>query len=108
VLIAEKPLVSIRRSGIQQIQTTAPRAEHLNMDNRLEETLSGSKSNKALSKREKQILEFVLAGNTNGEIAQKIYRTERTVEYHRNRLMKKLGTHTIVELVKYAIAMGIA
>ena len=50
---------------------------------------------------------FVLDGKTNKEIAQLLYRTERTIEYHRNRLMRKLGTHNIVELIKRAIEMGI-
>jgi len=82
--------------------------EQSKMDRLLEGTLTGTPSVKIFSKREKQVLNFILAGHTNREIAQKIYRTERTVEYHRNRLMRKLNTHTSAELVKRAIAMGIA
>ena len=82
-------------------------AGQLEADNLLEMKLSGPVFETVLTKRETEILNFVLAGKTNKEIAQTLYRTERTVEYHRNRMMRKLGTHTTVELVKRAIAMGI-
>ncbi|MHC4551762.1 MAG: response regulator transcription factor [Planctomycetota bacterium] len=84
-------------------QSTDP----LDMDKTLEETLTGPGIDKILSKRERQILEYIVEGNTNKEIAQKLYRTQRTVEYHRNRLMRKLDTHTTAELVKRAILMGV-
>jgi DNA-binding NarL/FixJ family response regulator len=89
-------------------QRTSLLIENLNLDSVLEEQLAGPEFDVTLTKREREILEFVLAGKTNKEIAQELYRTERTVEYHRNRMMRKLGTHTTVELVKCAIAMGIA
>lgn len=79
----------------------------LEIDYVLENNLTGLRFDVALTKREREILEFVLAGKTNKEISQELYRTERTVEYHRNRLMRKLGVHTTVELIKRAIAMGI-
>ncbi len=79
----------------------------LEADKTLELNLSGPPIEVVLTKREREVLDYVLAGNTNKEIAQKLYRTERTVEYHRNRMMRKLGIRTTVELVKRAIAMGI-
>lgn len=79
----------------------------LEADKTLELNLSGPPIEVVLTKREREVLGYVLAGNTNKEIAQKLYRTERTVEYHRNRMMRKLGIRTTVELVKRAIAMGI-
>ena len=79
----------------------------LNFDKLLESKLNPPGVEVTLTKREREILDFVLAGNTNKEIAQKLFRTERTIEYHRNRMMRKLGTHNPIELVKRAIAMGI-
>ena len=87
-------------------RTSLPKKE-LNIDSALEEQLAGPEFDVTLTKREREILEFVLAGKTNKEIAQELYRTERTVEYHRNRMMRKLGTHNLIELFKRAIAMGI-
>lgn len=103
-----EPLRTGSPFNMRTCQNTASRQEHSGTDTLLEGTLTGAPSREKLSKRETQILELILAGHTNREIAQKIYRTERTVEYHRNRLMRKLDTHTPVELVKRAMAMGLA
>ncbi|MEN6386799.1 MAG: helix-turn-helix transcriptional regulator [Phycisphaerales bacterium] len=73
----------------------------------LEDTLSKTLFDNNLTKREIEILNLILIGNTNKEISQKISRTERTIEYHRNRLMHKLGTKTAAELVKKAITLGL-
>lgn len=81
--------------------------KQLTLDKTLEDKLSGPTASDILTKREIQILDYIIAGNTNKEIAQKLYRTQRTVEYHRNRLMRKLDTHTTAELVKRAILMGL-
>ncbi len=77
------------------------------MDDVLEDTLVGIRPVEHLTKREAEILKLIVRGNTNKKIAQKLYRAERTVEYHRNRLMCKLGAHNAADLVKRAIAMGI-
>ncbi len=77
------------------------------MDALLENTLLRVKLNESLTKREMEILKLIVAGNTNKKIAQKIYRTERTVEYHRHRLMRKLSAKTAADLSKRAITMGI-
>ncbi|MDD5010632.1 MAG: helix-turn-helix transcriptional regulator [Phycisphaerae bacterium] len=82
--------------------------KHPKPDELLENTLLKLNLNKDLTKRETEILNLILAGNTNKEISQKICRSERTIEYHRNRLMRKLGTRNAAELVKCALAMGIA
>lgn len=79
-----------------------------NQDELLESTLHNFNLGNDLTKRETEILNLIMAGNTNKEISQKINRTERTVEYHRNRLMHKLGSKTAVDLVKRAIALGLA
>ena len=60
-----------------------------------------------LTAREMQILQSIIAGKTNKQIARMLCRSQRTVEYHRNRLMRKLGAHSAAELVKQAITMEI-
>ena len=62
---------------------------------------------KHLTAREVQILQSIVAGKTNKQIARMLSRSQRTVEYHRNRLMRKLDAHSPAELVKNAIATGI-
>ncbi|MBN1806858.1 MAG: response regulator transcription factor [Sedimentisphaerales bacterium] len=77
-------------------------------DRHLEKTLVDNIGiNEPLTRREVQILRSILAGKTNKQIALMLSRSRRTIEYHRNRLMRKLNAHNTVELVKRAVAMGI-
>ncbi|KML18376.1 hypothetical protein VL10_23695 [Leclercia adecarboxylata] len=55
-----------------------------------------------LSPRQKQILILISQGFRNKEIASKLVITCKTVESHRLNLMKKLGAHNIVDLIKWA------
>ncbi len=100
---AEKPPVRAGLSGLRQ--TAVMSAKRPEMDKLLENTLLNVKPGESLTKREAEILRLIVAGNTNKKIAQKLYRTERTVEYHRHRLMRKLGAKTAADLVKRAITM---
>jgi DNA-binding NarL/FixJ family response regulator len=101
----EKPPVCVSHSALSQ--TAVISAKRPEIDELLENTLLNVKLNESLTKREVEILKLIVVGNTNKKIAQKIYRTERTVEYHRHRLMRKLGAHSAADLVKRAIAIGI-
>lgn len=60
-----------------------------------------------LTLRETQILQFIITGKTNKEIARMLCRSQRTVEYHRNRLMQKLHVRSVAELVRLAVMAGI-
>lgn len=77
------------------------------MDELLEVTLVRFNLSGSLTSREAEILKLIFAGKTNKKIAQALCRTERTVEYHRHRLMRKIGAKTAADLVKRAIAMGL-
>jgi DNA-binding CsgD family transcriptional regulator len=72
-------------------------------DNLLEETLQQTHPEISLTKREREILGMVINGLTNRQMAQHLHRTERTVEYHRNHLMRKFDAKTAADLVKRAI-----
>lgn len=77
-------------------------------DRHLENTLADNIGiREPLTKREIQILRSILAGKTNKQIAMMLSRSRRTIEYHRNRLMRKLNAHNTVELVKRAVALGL-
>ena len=47
-----------------------------------------------LTPRELEILQLVLTGKTNKEIAREIYITERTVEFHLDHIYTKIGVRT--------------
>lgn len=77
-------------------------------DKLLENTLVFSTgSDVALTRREGEILRLIIGGQTNKQIARRLSRSERTVEFHRNRLMRKMAAHNAAELVKRSLVMGI-
>lgn len=51
-----------------------------------------------LTKKEKEILNFVCAGMTNKEIANKLFISEQTVKSHCNHLFKKFGVSSRLKL----------
>ena len=59
-----------------------------------------------LTKTEERILELIIAGNGNKEIAFMLHRSVRTVEWHRNRIMRKLNVDNIVDLIKTSVGAG--
>lgn len=60
-----------------------------------------------LTNREREVLGFIADGLCNKEIASRLNIGTRTVETHRERLMRKLDIHTIAGLTKYAVATGL-
>jgi len=60
-----------------------------------------------LSPREREILQLFAEGKSTKEIAFDLDISIKTVETHRQQIMKKLDIHTIAELTKYAIKEGL-
>jgi DNA-binding NarL/FixJ family response regulator len=60
-----------------------------------------------LTPRELEILTLVAEGNSNHEIAVRLFLSKKTVETHRANIMRKLELHDVTELVKYALRRGI-
>lgn len=54
----------------------------------------------ALTPREREVLDLVLQGLHNRQVAAKLGISPRTVEVHKARVMEKLGVESIVELVR--------
>ncbi len=62
---------------------------------------------KDLSAREMEIFKLFAEGDSNRIIAEKLFISVRTVETHKNNIMKKIGLKTTVDLVKFAIKNSI-
>ena len=62
---------------------------------------------KKLTKTEVRVLCLILDGKSNKETAYTLHRSVKTVEVHRNHIMRKLGVDNVVDLVKRAAAMGL-
>ena len=60
-----------------------------------------------LTKRELQILQHIVAGKSNKEIANHLDISVNTVGVHRANMMQALGIHNAAELVAYAIRNGL-
>jgi len=59
-----------------------------------------------LTPREREVLTQIAEGLSNKEIACQLGVGVRTVETHRERIMRKLDIHTVAGLTKFAIARG--
>jgi RNA polymerase sigma factor (sigma-70 family) len=60
-----------------------------------------------LTPREREILELVVEGHLNKQIASQLGLSIKTVEQHRARVMAKTGSGSLAELVRMAIAVGV-
>lgn len=60
-----------------------------------------------LSPREREVLRCIAQGRANKEIGAQLGISTRTVEAHRQALMKKLGIHTVAGLTRYCLEHGI-
>lgn len=60
-----------------------------------------------LSEREREILRYIALGKTHQEIAKELHISVRTVDTHRNNIMRKTDIHDTASLVRYAIKEGI-
>lgn len=60
-----------------------------------------------LTRRERQTLTMIVSGRTNGEIADMMGVSVKTVEKHRGSLMAKLGVHSVAALMSKALQEGL-
>jgi DNA-binding NarL/FixJ family response regulator len=70
------------------------------------ETLRGERES-GLTARELEILQHIVAGKSNKEIAAELNLSANTVAVHRANIMDALGIHKTAELVVYAIRNGL-
>jgi DNA-binding NarL/FixJ family response regulator len=56
----------------------------------------------ALSRRERDVFQLLVRGNSNRGIATMLGISPKTVETHRAHVLRKLGVHSIVDLIRFA------
>ena len=59
-----------------------------------------------LTPREREIFELLVQGQSNDQIAQDLAIAHRTVETHRLRILNKLSSRTIIEMIRMAERRG--
>lgn len=60
----------------------------------------------ALTGREREIMELVVAGDPSKVIGMKLGISSRTVDIHRSNIMRKLNVRTVAELVQSRLSLG--
>jgi FixJ family two-component response regulator len=84
-------------AALQQVQ------ERRQKDRRLDRLRSNFD---ALTGREREIMELVVAGDPSKVIGAKLGISSRTVDIHRSNIMRKLNVRTVAELVQSRLALG--
>lgn len=77
------------------------------LSNYLKQHRGDEKGLEELTQREKEVLHLFGESKTNKEIADTLFISVRTVESHKNNIMKKINLKTTVDLVKFAIKNNI-
>jgi DNA-binding NarL/FixJ family response regulator len=60
-----------------------------------------------LTGRQREVLVLLAEGRTTSYIAQQLLISMKTVEFHKAKIMRKLGVHTTADLIKFALDQGI-
>jgi len=60
-----------------------------------------------LTPREEQVLRLLAEGHSAREVGEKLFISPKTVENHRASIMDKLDLHSTLELIRYAVRLGL-
>lgn len=92
----EKLLEAVKRALARDARERAERGHRDDLRKRLD----------TLTKREREVLQHVLRGRLNKQIAADLNISERTVKLHRTAVTTKLGVHSVAELTRLWIEAG--
>ena len=70
-------------------------------------TVQTSDSSIQLTKREKEILQFIVEGKTSAQIASALFISKHTVDSHRKKILQKTNCKLVSELVSKTINEGL-
>jgi FixJ family two-component response regulator len=65
----------------------------------MQETAVAARRLQSLTAREREVLELVIAGFSTKQISARLLRVEKTVEFHRQNIMRKIGATNVAHLV---------
>lgn len=96
----------VKREALFSAVVRAAKVDALSRQKRDESKSIGDRLS-ALTHREREVLEYVIAGRLNKQIAASLGTVEKTVKVHRGRMMAKLGVKSVADLVRLADKAGI-
>jgi two-component system response regulator FixJ len=94
----EKPVMN--EDLLASLRMAFSRVDDLNETSDLKEIAQERCSN--LSEREREVMQYIVSGMSNVQVAEHLGLSVRTIEVHRSNINKKMGTRTLVELVRMA------
>jgi two-component system response regulator NreC len=104
----EELLIAIRAAAAGEVYLYPSLAKLLVSDYLSQEHPAEEKANiDGLTDREHEVLTYLAEGANNEKIAAELVISPKTVERHRENIMRKLNMHSRAELVRYAIRKGI-
>ncbi len=99
---------AIRRVSRGESAFSAATTRQLNVALRQEaERSEQAQRRERLTTRELDVLRRIVAGRTNKETATELGISHRTVETHRENILKKLGVRSVAELTRFALETGL-
>lgn len=69
--------------------------------------VTGTEGYDALTAREQEVMVLLAEGLSSHQVAEKLFISPKTVENHRANIMRKLGIHSTIELVRQAAKLGL-
>ena len=69
--------------------------------------VAGTDGYDALTAREQEVMVLLAEGLSSPQVAEKLFISPKTVENHRANIMRKLGIHSTIELVRQAAKLGL-
>jgi FixJ family two-component response regulator len=96
----------VQRDALFSARSSAAERDALSRKRRNESSSIGERLG-TLTHREREVLEHVIAGRLNKQIAASLGTVEKTVKVHRGRMMAKLGVHGVADLVRLAEKGGV-
>jgi len=101
---ADENLIAAIESLAQHTPFLTPTVRKLVLDDYLRR--GGSEESHALAaatRREREVIQLLAEGRSNKEAAATLGISVKTIEAHRANIMRKLGLHSLSDLVRYAI-----
>lgn len=94
----EELLAAVARGLVRSVETRRASAERSSARAKLD----------TLTPREFEVMQRVVAGLLNKQIADELGAAEKTIKIHRGRVMEKMAVTSVAELVRVAQAAGVA
>ena len=105
---AEGELIAAIRSVIRGQSFLSPKVRRVLQAEHVERLRREGRADsyELLTAREREVLQMIAEGNSNKEIAGRLYLSTLTVETHRKKILEKLGMRGTADLILYAVRKG--